>query len=183
MSCIVHVKPELYKWKDRVHKAYTDCKTEETSQIVGLEFFAMKLKVTKPFGINFSIDFSCRGVLWILSDKDDQRFWGGLKFLIPGFLGGRKIWQVYFSVAWFKSRFLRVFFMILVHAFWKFLRLGNSTLDGLLWGVNFWSICGFVESPRDFVLGGGWFLLPFDHPLQLESRLPPPPPFPGILVI
>ena len=47
----------------------------------------MKLKVTKPFGINFSIDFSCRGVLWILSDKDDQRFWGGLKFLIPGFLG------------------------------------------------------------------------------------------------
>ena len=48
----------------------------------------MKLKITKPFGINFSIDFSCRGVLWILSDKDDQRFWGGLKFLIPGFLGG-----------------------------------------------------------------------------------------------
>lgn len=79
---------------------YTDCKTEGTSQIVGLEFFAMKLKVTKPFGINFSIDFSCRGLLWILSDKDDQRFWGGLKFLIPGFLEGRKIWQVYFSVAW-----------------------------------------------------------------------------------
>ena len=50
----------------------------------------MKLKVTKPFGINFSIDFSCRGVLWILSVKDDQRFFfwgGGLKFLIPGFLG------------------------------------------------------------------------------------------------
>ena len=74
MSCIVHVKPELYKRKDRVHKVYTDCKTEGTSQIVGLEFFAMKLKVTKPFGINFSIDFSCRGVLWILSDKDNQRF-------------------------------------------------------------------------------------------------------------
>ena len=34
----------------------------------------MKLKLTKLFGINFSIDFSCRRVLWILSDKDDQRF-------------------------------------------------------------------------------------------------------------
>ena len=45
--------------------------------------------------------------------------------------------------------------MLLVHAFWKFLRLGNSTLDGLLWGVNFWSICGFVESPRDFFFWGG----------------------------
>ena len=47
--------------------------------------------------------------------------------------------------------------MLLVHAFWKFLRLGNSTLDGLLWGVNFWSICGFVENPRDFFFfwGGG----------------------------
>ena len=56
----------------------------------------MKLKVTKPFGINFSIDFSCRGVLWILNDKDDQRFWGGLKFLIPGFLGGRKIGKCIF---------------------------------------------------------------------------------------
>ena len=37
----------------------------------------MKLKITKPFGINFSIDFSCRGVLWILSVKDDQRFFLG----------------------------------------------------------------------------------------------------------
>ena len=45
----------------------------------------MKLKVTKPFGINFSIDFSCRGVLWILSDKDDQRFWGGFQIFDSGF--------------------------------------------------------------------------------------------------
>ena len=48
----------------------------------------MKLKVTKPFGINFSIDFSCRGVLWILSDKDDQRFWGGFKIFDSRFFGG-----------------------------------------------------------------------------------------------
>ena len=43
--------------------------------------------------------------------------------------------------------------MLLVNAVWKFLRLGNSTLD--FWGVNFWSICGFVESPRDFSFFGG----------------------------
>ena len=43
--------------------------------------------------------------------------------------------------------------MLLVNAFWKFLRRGNSTLDR--WGVNFWSICGFVESPRDFFFGRG----------------------------
>ena len=42
--------------------------------------------------------------------------------------------------------------MLLVNAFWKFLRRGNSTLD--CWGVNFWSICGFFESPRDFFWGG-----------------------------
>ena len=51
----------------------------------------MKLKLTKLFGINFSIDFSCRRVLWILSDKDDQRFFfwgGGVKSFDSGFFGG-----------------------------------------------------------------------------------------------
>ena len=74
--------------------------------------------------------------------------------------------------------------MILVHAFWKFLRLGNSTLDGLLWGVNFWSICGFVESPRDFVLGGGGGVFFCSHSTIPFNWNPDyPPPFPGILVI
>ena len=35
------------------------------------------------------------GILWISSDGDDRRIFWGLKFLIPGFLGGRKIWQVF----------------------------------------------------------------------------------------
>ena len=38
------------------------------------------------------------GVLWILSDKDDQRFfWGGLKFLIPVFLGVGKFGKYIFG--------------------------------------------------------------------------------------
>ena len=73
-SCHSKTKHLSAKTKTSRQNQKPDCKTEGTSQIVGLEFFAMKLKVTKPFGINFSIDFSYRGVLWILSDKDDQRF-------------------------------------------------------------------------------------------------------------
>ena len=66
--------------------------------------------------------------------------------------------------------------MLLVHAFWKFLRLGNSTLDGLLWGVNFWSICGFVESPRDFFLGGGLIFAPIRSSPSIGIQTTPPPP-------
>ena len=33
----------------------------------------------------------------ISNDGDDQRIFLGLKFSIPGFLGGRKIWQVFFG--------------------------------------------------------------------------------------
>jgi len=32
----------------------------------------------------------------ISKDGDDQRIFGGSKFLIPGFLWNRKIWQVLF---------------------------------------------------------------------------------------
>ena len=38
------------------------------------------------------------GVLQISSEGDDQRILGGLKFSIPGFFLGRKIWQVFFCV-------------------------------------------------------------------------------------
>ena len=36
------------------------------------------------------------GVLGISSDGDDRRIFLGLKFLIPGFFLGTKIWQVFF---------------------------------------------------------------------------------------
>ena len=36
-----------------------------------------------------------RAVLRISSDGDDQRVWGGLKFLIPGICLGKEIWQVF----------------------------------------------------------------------------------------
>ena len=36
------------------------------------------------------------GVLRISSDGDDRRIFWGLKFSIPGFFLGRKIWQVFF---------------------------------------------------------------------------------------
>ena len=39
------------------------------------------------------------GGIQISSDKDDQRIFLGLKFLIPGFFGVVKIWQVFFGVA------------------------------------------------------------------------------------
>ena len=39
---------------------------------------------------------SPRGVLWISSDRDDQRILGGLKFSISGFFGVGKFWQVFF---------------------------------------------------------------------------------------
>ena len=67
----------------------------------------MKLKVTKPFGINFSIDFSCRR--------------GG------GGEGGGRRGSSGFQVTGI--------FVISVYAFWKVLRLGNAACDFL--GVNF----------------------------------------------
>ena len=66
--------------------------------------------------------------------------------------------------------------MLLVNAFWKFLRRGNSTLD--CWGVNFWSICGFFESPRDFFfLGGGLISAPIrsSPSIGIQTTHPPPP--------
>ena len=44
-----------------------------------------------------------QGVLQISSDGDDERICLGLKFSIPGFFLGRRIWQVFFlCVAQFK---------------------------------------------------------------------------------
>ena len=62
--------------------------------------------------------------------------------------------------------------MLLVNAFWKFLRRGNSTLD--CWGVSFWSICGFFESPRDF-FGGVDFCSHSIIPFNWNPDYPPPP--------
>ena len=39
------------------------------------------------------------GGCWISSDGNDPRIIWGLKFSIPGFFLGRKIWQVFFCVA------------------------------------------------------------------------------------
>ena len=50
-SCHSKTKNLSAKTKTSRQNQKPDCKTEGTSQIVGLEFFAMKLKVTKPFGI------------------------------------------------------------------------------------------------------------------------------------
>ena len=38
------------------------------------------------------------GVLWISSDKDDRRIFGGLKSSISGFFWVEKFWQVFFFV-------------------------------------------------------------------------------------
>lgn len=89
MSCIVHVKPELTSEKTVSIKYTVITRQRELHRLLVWSFFAVKFKVMKSFGINFSIDFSCGGggvggVLWILSDMDVQSFWGGLKFLIPG---------------------------------------------------------------------------------------------------
>lgn len=77
MSCIVHVKPELTSEKTVSTKYALMARQRELHWLLVWSFFAVKLKVTKPFGINFSIDFSCRRlgggegrVLWILSDRD-----------------------------------------------------------------------------------------------------------------
>ena len=79
MSCIVHVKPELTSEKTVSTKYALMARQRELHKLLVWSFFAVKLKVTKPFGINFSIDFSCRRggggrgegrVLWILSDRD-----------------------------------------------------------------------------------------------------------------
>ena len=54
------------------------------------------------------------------------------------------------------------------------MRLGNSTLD--VWGVNFWSICGFVESPRDFLFGGGGLIFaPIRSSPSIGIQTTPPP--------
>ena len=39
------------------------------------------------------------GVLWISSNRDERRFFLGLKSSILGFLGGREICKVFFGVA------------------------------------------------------------------------------------
>ena len=60
MSCIVHVKPELTSEKTVSTKYALMARQRELHRLLVWSFFAVKLKVTKPFGINFSIDFSCR---------------------------------------------------------------------------------------------------------------------------
>ena len=60
MSCIVHVKPELTSEKTVSIKYALIARQRELHRLLVWSFFAVKLKVTKPFGINFSIDFSCR---------------------------------------------------------------------------------------------------------------------------
>ena len=77
MSCIVHVKPELTSEKTVSTKYALMARQRELHRLLVWSFFAVKLKVTKPFGINFSIDLVAgeggRGegrVLWISSDRD-----------------------------------------------------------------------------------------------------------------
>ena len=60
MSCIVHVKSELTSEKTVSIKYELIARQRELHRLLVWSFFAVKLKVTKPFGINFSIDFSCR---------------------------------------------------------------------------------------------------------------------------
>ena len=55
------------------------------------------------------------GVLWISRDRDDQRIFLSLKFLIPGFNWVGNISGISFCV---------------FNAFWEFLRLENLTLWG-----------------------------------------------------
>ena len=60
MSCIVHVKPELTSEKTVYTKYALIARQRELHRLLVWSCFAVILKVTKPFGIIFSIDFSCR---------------------------------------------------------------------------------------------------------------------------
>ena len=55
------MKPELTSEKTVSIKYELIARQRELHRLLVWSFFAVKLKVTKPFGIiNFSIDFSCR---------------------------------------------------------------------------------------------------------------------------
>ena len=59
--------------------------------------FAKRIKELTWDLFNFLIGFLApKGVLRISSDDDDGRIFLGLKFSIPGFVLGRKIWLVLF---------------------------------------------------------------------------------------
>ena len=68
----------------------------------------------------------------------EELFWG-LKFSIPGILGGGKIWQVFFGqldLSWDIFGYTKqsedlISNVVIFHAFWKFLGLGNSAWDFL----------------------------------------------------
>ena len=59
----------------------------------------------------------------------EELFWG-LKFLIPGILGGGKIWQVFFGrldLSWDIFGYTKqsedlISNVVIFHAFWKFLK-------------------------------------------------------------
>ena len=80
---------------------------------------------------------------WVLrmisSDRDDRGIFGGLKFSISGFFWVGKFCQVFFSLGslikvgifWVFKTIRRFVIVISFVAFWKFLWLGNSSLDFL----------------------------------------------------
>ena len=176
MSCIVHVKPELYKWKDRIHKVYTDCKTEGTSQIVGLEFFPIKLKVTKPFGFNLSIDFIVAGGPLDFKWQGWSKILGGFKIFNSRLFFWVGNLASIFWVTWFKSRFWGVFFV-----------LYQLMLSGNVWGseIPHWIFWGLISGPFVvllkalgifFFFGGGVDFAPIRSSPSLGIWTTPPLP-------
>ena len=108
------------------------------------------------------------------SDGDDQRIFLGFKFSILGFLGGGKIWQVFF-LGWLDL--CRDYLENCSCYFGNFRgsEILHGTFCGLIFGLGIFG--GFVGTPRDFF---GFFIFsPIQSSPLLEfwsMPLPPPPP-------
>ena len=120
MSCIVHVKPELTSEKTVSIKYELIARQRELHRLLVWSFFAVKLKVTKPFGINFSIDFSCR------------RGEGPLDFKWQGFL----LYQFMLFGKFWGSEMLHLIFWWLISDPGIFLWFCLKP-QGFLWVLNF----------------------------------------------
>ena len=81
------------------------------------------------------------------SDGDDQRIFWGFKFSILGFLGGGKIWQVFFWGGLIYVGIIWRIFLCYFGNFWDS-EILHGIFCGLIFGLGIFG--GFVGTPRDF---------------------------------
>ena len=127
MSCIVHVKPELTSEKAVSTKYALMARQRELHRLLVWSFFAVKLKVTKPFGINFSIGFSCRR-----GGEGGEGGEGPLDFKWQGF----SLYQFILFGKFWGSEMLHVIFWGLISDPGIFLWFCLKP-QGFLWVLNF----------------------------------------------